>query len=263
VDIGTPTAFQGVATLGNTVLVADYVDEAIQRFSPDGTYLGQFVSVLDPTFIETDSAGNVYMTPVPGASVARRYDSSGTQTGIFSHGDLDQLLGIDADSTGNVYIASNVPMGPDEIFKFAPDGTFLNRVSVGFGGAFDMAIDEAGERLYLADQLDSENGVKVFDISGAAPSLIGSIATPDDSVIVGVHFAAESGNILVSDLGIFNGPRGYEISTGGVLLETYLPLDAAEAWDITTFVPIPEPASAALTVMAVIGIVVCGRFRRS
>src|SRR3972149_1911707 len=44
---GANAGFQGVTTLGSNVLVADYIGEKIQRFSPDGTYLGPFASVVD------------------------------------------------------------------------------------------------------------------------------------------------------------------------------------------------------------------------
>lgn len=58
-----PDAFLGVAILNGEVLVADRVGNAIERFSPVGTYLGSFGSLPgSPLFLESDSSGNVYTT---------------------------------------------------------------------------------------------------------------------------------------------------------------------------------------------------------
>jgi hypothetical protein len=187
-----------------------------------------------------------------GPAVATRFDSAGSVGQTYSHATLNELRGIDADAAGNVYIADSSGLSGNELFKFSSDGTFLNSISIDPIQPFDLAIDETSNLLYLADQGSSTNGVKVFDISGAMPSLAGSVTTPANSKVVGVHFAAESGNILAVDSGLSIGsdPRGLEYSPGGTLLREYLPSDAIVAWDITT---IPEPSSCVLVMLGMLG----------
>jgi sugar lactone lactonase YvrE len=230
--------FSAVTVLNDEVLVVD--SEAIQRFSPDGTYLGVFVSPpseSQPLYLESDSNGYVYamlVYPDPDEPFTSgvRYNSSGGVSMFFGGGD-----GIDADAAGNVYIA-----GLGSLKKYAPNGSLLNSISLGSINPSDLSIDEAGQRLYLADERTGSGGIRIFDISAAVPSLIGSIATPSNATLYGIHFASESGNILATDLGVFgsNDPRGLEYSSSGELLREYRPAGIQAALDIATFVP-PEP----------------------
>ena len=112
--------------------------------------------------------------------------------------------------------------GSGRLDKFAANGALLNSTMLGSIDPVDVSIDEAGNRLYMAA---GTGGLKIFDISGVMPSLIGGVMTPANSEILGVHFADESGNILATDLGFFgsNDPRGLEFSPGGELLREYRP----------------------------------------
>lgn len=260
VTTGSSAHFQGVTILNNQVLVADHGLNAIQRFSPNGTLLGAFAAITDPTYLESDSSGNVYTNPggVAGAAVTTRFNSSGVATETFSHVSMTRHAGVDADDDGNVYIADRA-IGGSSLFKFASDGTFLNSISLGSIVPSDLSIDESSDLLYLADENDLGHGVKIFDISGAMPTSAGSMATPADAVIEGVHFAAESGNVLATDFGVFSfDPRGLEYSPAGVLLDEYRPTDPRLAFDITTYVP--EPSS---LVLIALGLLVLGHSARS
>jgi hypothetical protein len=262
-DTGSNGAFLGVTVLNDEVLVADFGAEEIQRFEPDGSYIGPFATSILSTFLESDSNQNVYTTPsslgpIFGVNYATRFNSAGAVTGTFSHPNFSHLEGIDADAAGNVYIVEGeVFPTPDRLYKFAPDGTFLNSIPLGFTSAADLAIDEVGNRLFVADQFGAGLGIKVFDISGAIPILTGSVVTPVSANIFGVDYAAESGNILATDFGAGSGdPRGLEISPLGVLLAEYRPTSVDSAWDITTFSTIPEPGSMVLMLLGVVGLVV-------
>lgn len=251
--VGSFPAFIGVTILNRQVLVADFSANAIQKFSPDGVYLGQF-AVLNksPTFLESDRSGNVYTTHWVLGSGAVRYNSSGVVTGTFGSG--FQLAGIDADAAGNVYAVNGGSTDSNTLYKFAPDGTLLNSIVVA-ARARDLAIDEVGNRLFIADNTGGTAAIKIFDISGATPSLLGSMVTPADSNFTGVHFAAESGNILVTHFRMPNNndPRGLEFSPSGTLLREYRPANVDIIWDITTFV-VPEPASLVLLLVALMGL---------
>src|SRR5207302_1363214 len=143
-------------------------------------------------------------------------------------------------AAGNVYVIQS--FSADSLYKFAPNGTFLGSVSLGTSDATDISINEAGNLLYVAAGTSSP-GIKIYDIAGALPTLVGSIATPAGASILGIHFASESGNVLATDWGnLSNDPRGLEYSPAGTLLREYRPASAVRAWDITSF-PVAEPTS--------------------
>jgi hypothetical protein len=235
-------AFIGMTLHNGSLLVGDFVSNKIQKFAPNGAYLGVFATSTNaPVFVEADSSGNVYTTPDSvGPLVGTRLNSLGVATQTYS-GIAGYLVGIDADASGNVYIAQVNGITRD-LLKFAPNGAFINSTSLGSMSPWDLSIDEAGNRLFLADQSSAGAGIRIFNIAGVAPALTGSIATPATARIVGVHYASESGNILATDYAsVSNDPRGLEYSPGGALLAEYRPSNAFQAWDITTYVP--EPTS--------------------
>jgi hypothetical protein len=247
VDSGEADAFLGTTVLNGEVLVADFVDESIRRFSPGGSYLGTFgLPAGAPSFLESDSSGNVYTTLfsfLPGdPQIALRLNSSGVVTGTFA-----ATKGIDADAAGNVYAVSG-----SSLVKYAPNGTVINSIGVS-NQSWDLAIDEAGSRLFLANQ---SNLVRIYDISTAMPTFLGNLTTPIGSNIVGVHFAAESGNVLATELGVLSlDPRTLEYSPAGVLLGQYRPTNAIQAWDAVTLgAPIPEPASVTFLLAGAFGL---------
>jgi hypothetical protein len=254
VAAGSPvaSAFHGVTVLNGQLLIADFSSDEIRRYAPDGTQLAPFAAITTPTFLESDRSGNVYTNPSAlGPPVATRFNSSGVATQLFTHASMTEQAGLDADAAGNVYIADRSG-GTSSIFKFAPNGAFIGSTSMGSVRPRDLAIDEASNRLYIADE-SSALGIRIFDISGPAPLLVGGIGTPAGAQINGVHFAAESGNILATDWGFVSGDaRGLEYSPLGILLREYRPTDAEVAMDITTM--IPEPSSVALLFTALLGL---------
>jgi formylglycine-generating enzyme required for sulfatase activity len=244
--------FDGVTILNGEVLVADPVSGQIQRFDPDGSDLGLFASPGEGArFLESDSHDNVYASGTGGppetpTGHAVRFNSAGAVTGTFFVPGAYLLNGIDADASGNVYVVNQTFFDPVFLYKFASDGTFLNSIPVGYG---DISIDEVNQRLYLAEGFR----IGIYDISGTVPVLAGTIATPVNSSIYRVHYAAESGNVLATDLGDFSGdPRGLEYSPLGTLVAEYRPINAYSARDIVTMVP--EPGSMGLVSLAFVGI---------
>jgi hypothetical protein len=239
VTTSTSAGYQGVTVVNGVVFVADYDAGAIQRFSSSGTVVSPFAVYDKPTYIESDSSGNVYMTNFnSGPTIATRFNSAGAITQTFAGtGDFE---GIDADAAGNVY---TVGFG-GTLAKYSPAGTLLASVSAPFASS-DLAIDESGNRLFLASKLNVGAGIRTYDISGAAPVFAGSIATPTGRIIVGVHFAAESGNVFATDTLGF----GYEYSPGGSLVRQYHPAGATLASDIATL-PVPEPSAAIMLLIA-------------
>lgn len=252
VNAGASSAFQGVAPLGGNLLVADYVNEAIQRFSSTGAYLGQFAAFTNPTFLESDSAGNVYTSQsVLGPSdVVTRFNSLGVVTQTYGSGNSGSVRGVDADAAGNVYVAHHLGISSGTLSKYAANGTFLNSVALDFS-PFDLSIDEVGQRLYVADGTIGGPGIRILDISGAIPSSIGSIATPAGERGVGIHYSPSSSSVLVS-METALGGHGLEYSLAGSLLDEYSVANTIIMFDITTL-PIPEPSTIALLMVGVVG----------
>jgi hypothetical protein len=257
VNAGASSAFQGVAPLGGNLLVADYINEAIQRFSPTGAYLGQFAAFTNPTFLESDNAGNVYTShsALGPSDAVTRFNSLGVVTQTYGSGNSGSVRGIDADAAGNVYVAQSFG-GSGSLSKYAANGTFLNSVALNFS-PFDLSIDEIGQQLYLADGAIGGPGIRILDISGAMPSSIGSIATPAAERGVGIHYSPSSNTVLLTTETALGG-HGLEYSLAGALLDEYAVADTIFMLDITTM-PIPEPSSLALLMVGVVGVGLLGR----
>jgi hypothetical protein len=121
--------FHGLTILNGNVLVADYGGDAIRRYTPNGVPAGIFALTTSPTFLESDSGGNIYTNPGPlGLPVATRFNSAGVVTQVFSDPGLHQLAGMDADAAGNVYVA-DIFGSTRSLFKFTPTGVFLTSLT--------------------------------------------------------------------------------------------------------------------------------------
>lgn len=256
---GADSAFHGAVILNDIVLVADYRSESIRRFSLSGGLLSDFANITDPVFLEVDRTKNVYVTHNSlGPAVATRFDSTGNVTGTYIAPRVGYFNGIDSDALGNVYVVFQVSGSQNhEIQKFASDGTFLGSLPID-GNAFDMAIDEANGRLFLADS-DAGAGVHVYDISGNLPVFDRSIAVSANTEAYGLHYSSELGTLFVSDFGELSGdPRGFQIDLDGNVLATYRPQGAELVFDITHRVP--EPASLLLVIGGLLALAAC-KFR--
>ena len=227
-----------IATNGTDVFIGDFSSDEIRRYAPDGTFLGIFADSSthagNLNNIEFDSAGNLYATQSGSFSQPRtnlRYNSSGTLSETFSHPSLVFPDAIDADAAGNVWIANGAAVGiGDELFKFSADGTFLANYDLDgiVSNPSDMAIDESGQRLFIADEFGgSSAGVKLFDISGSSPTFVRSLATPGLSGVLGLSYDDATGNLLVAD---DSGAK--EITTSGTVVHTYSTPDLERPADI-------------------------------
>ena len=260
----TANAFHGVAALGDNVLVADFGDaDVIRQFTTDGVELAPFAATL-AVFVESDSSSNVYSTTgglEPGNKTLTRYDSAGAVTLSVTSTSASGLLGIDADSAGNIYVVADSGLGstPNWIEKYDSAGNLLNSTPV-LGTPYDISIDEVGQQLFVAGQ-NSE--IQIFDIGGPAPVLSGTINTPSDWITGGVGFSSDNGTLMVAENGIFTGvAAGYELALDGTVLNSYLPSSAELAFDILVTKSVPEPSTLVLAGLGLLS-VVGYRVRRS
>jgi hypothetical protein len=226
------------------------------------TALNGSLIVTNTNYIETDSKGNMYLGPPrelrPEAAVRITSDFYVSQTFNVPYG--SGFTGIDADAVGNVYLLRSGYLS-NFLYKFSPDGIFLNSTLLPYVDiGTDIAIDEVGKRLFVADEFGGDQGIKIFDISGATPTYMSSITTPDNSNFFGIDYAEESGDILVADLGYYShDPRGLEYSPNGTLLWEYRAFNEGTVFDIVSM-RVPEPSTAALVA---IGCIVALVVRRS
>lgn len=260
--------YSGLALLDGELLVADFGNDEIRKLTTSGDPAGVFASILNPVHLETDSSGSVYTTSGhlsspsccgPPNTVATRFDSTGAVTGQFMDNDLMHLAGIDADASGNVYIAH---LG-GELFKFAPSGTLIGVATFPGLEMSDVAIDETGNRLFAGSVL-ADVGIHVFDISGTLPTLMQTIPAPasppfySSTEIVGVHYDSSSQHLFATD-GL--NTRAHEFDENFNLIASFLTENNGDVLRDIVTLPVPTPSSLSLLSIAVVG-AACLRYRR-
>jgi hypothetical protein len=256
-----------LATDGTSLFVEEF-GGAINRYSLDGVFLGEFADVHQeagdhrtPPNLETDLAGNVYSAFRGFASEPRksfRMDNDGNVTGAFQHDDLIFPNGIDATSNGDVYILNSAFVGVGErLFRFSADGQYIADYPLaGMENSSDMAINEATNELYIADEFGY--AVNVYDLSSGAPALVDQLSTPRSPTDVFVE--PTSGRIfgtffevLSNGQEFYESNAGFEISRAGDLITTYLdgPPTGRHAIRSIVAIPIPELHSVSLAIIGV------------
>ena len=160
--------------LDGTVWVADQYNHRIQRFSLSGSFIGSFGSFGDnpgqfnyPQALAVGPDGNIYVTENnksriqvfnPGGGLVRIIQSpTAGQPGSFSN-----VLGIDWDQAGNLYLAE----GTNQILVFSYGGAFQFKFGSNgsgpgqFNGAVSVAVARDGSKIYVADSNNSR--VQIF-----------------------------------------------------------------------------------------------------
>jgi sugar lactone lactonase YvrE len=183
-EIGQLDGQNDVISSGDSIYVADYYNERIQKFTPDGEFVkmwGGTYGEADGEFkkphgVAVDSEGNVYVSERSGLRIQKfdsegnfitKWGSPGTGDGQFTHlhdiavgpgGSGDQTTSItnnETTATNNEYVyvtdAENF-----NVQKFTTDGEFVTKWgSEGtgngqFGGLESVDIDSEGN-VYVAD----------------------------------------------------------------------------------------------------------------
>jgi sugar lactone lactonase YvrE len=108
------------------VFVADIYNNRVQRFTPDGKFLGEFPVPEFPGGIAVDRDGLVYVAPMmshkicvysPDGKLVRDWGKKGT-----GDGDVDQPGGIAIAPDRTVYVADQVNR---RMQRFTPEGQFI------------------------------------------------------------------------------------------------------------------------------------------
>jgi sugar lactone lactonase YvrE len=110
------------------ILVTEFRNNRVQRFSADGRPLGSFDVEPMPGGIAVDRAGNVYVAPLmshkicvysPSGRPLREWGKQGKGDGEF-----DQPGGLAVAADGTVYVADQVNR---RVQRFTPEGKFLRK----------------------------------------------------------------------------------------------------------------------------------------
>lgn len=145
------------------VYVTDNGNNRVQRFSPSGSWMGEWGGLgaepgrlSNPWGIAVDSAGFVYVCDF-GNNRIQKFTSTGgfvTQWGAAgtADGSFNGPAGIHVGQDGNIYVSD---YGNDRIQAFTPSGGFLFKfgASESLNGPWGLASDGSG--IYVVDHLNS------------------------------------------------------------------------------------------------------------
>ena len=183
---------------GNSVLVADQIDDVVQEYDLDGNYLGVFAP------------------------------AGGLNTAI-----LDNITGIDLRPNGNLLVAVQSGANGDSVAEFDTSGNYLgNFVAIGAGGLdgpFDVYPRSAD---WLVPSINTDN-VLSFDLTGAPLGVFAGSVSFGEQVsgaitgnVLVANFSTPSTGVmeftptgtLVSVYNAVTGNRGvYELPNGNIL----------------------------------------------
>jgi streptogramin lyase len=194
------------------VYVADQVNQRIQKFTSDGTFIKSWGISVNPTGIAVDSHDNVYVTVQFSHFIAKftadgtfikSWGSQGTDNGQFEY-----PRGIAIDSSDNVYVTDLIPNTLTyRVQKFTSDGVFITSWgSLGGGGStplqfngYGIAIDNSNN-VYVADTFS--NRIQKFTSDGIFITEFGSPGSGDGQLDTPHDLALDSsGNVYVADTG--------------------------------------------------------------
>jgi PKD repeat protein len=184
-------------TSGNIYVVE--LDNRVQKFSGNGTYITQFnIPARD---IAIDSSGNIYATV---NDSIKKFDSTGTLLNTWgSTGTGNRYFnfptGIALDSSRNIYVSD---MENNRIQKLNSSGNYVTSwgtLGSGNGSLKSPAgIAVIGNDVYVADM--GNYRIQKFDLSGNYLSSLGSKGTGNTQFNSSIAVANDSsGNIYVAD----------------------------------------------------------------
>jgi len=240
------------------LLLADQSSNVIRRIGPSGivstvagtgqpgtTAAPDGVQAINanlnqPSLVAADSAGNIYFSG-PSFSTVRKVSPSGvlgTAAGNGTFGNLgdggpadqaqlEKIVGIAVDSTGNLYISTNNKgVGPAPLRKVTSDGIIHTVAQVSSPGS--ICVDIAGNIYVVSYQstnpttlaLTNPSIVKITPAGAVSPYAGLGPANPGDGgaalnatiVDVGQMVLDVAGNMYISDLG-----RIRQIDTNGII----------------------------------------------
>jgi hypothetical protein len=145
------------------VLISNFNTGTITRYnSSTGDYINNFATGIGgPTRMKIGKDSLLYVLQWLGNGTVRRYQLDGTFVGEFTSVSVSQSIGIDWDSSGNMYVSS---YDGKYVRKFDQDGNDLGLfATTNLSGPTNIWIDDNDELLVI-DYLGA--AVKRFDADG-------------------------------------------------------------------------------------------------
>jgi len=195
-----------------TVLVSNLNSNRIDRYNAEtGAYIDIFASNLSgPTRMKIGADNLLYVLPWSGDGKVRRYQLDGTFAGDFTSIGVSQAIGLDWDSSGNLYVSS---FDGASVHKFAPGGASLGTfISSDLVGPTNIWFDGQGD-LLVSDW--SGGSIKRFGSSGSYKGVWISGLSQSEGVAY-----LPNGDLLIGN----GGTHAVKMYTpDGVFLENFVP----------------------------------------
>lgn len=147
----------------NTVLISNLNTLRISRFNATtGSFINEFATnIAGPTRMEIGPDSLLYVLQAGGNAKVKRYQLDGTFVDDFTAVGVSNSIGIDWDSTGNLYISS---YDGKYVRKFSPTGADLGIfINSNLAGPTNIWFGDNGD-LFVMDF--NGNAVKRFDSDG-------------------------------------------------------------------------------------------------
>ncbi|MGB3078725.1 MAG: T9SS type A sorting domain-containing protein [Saprospiraceae bacterium] len=175
----------------NIVLISNLNSGQILRFNAtSGAYVNIFANAIGgPTRMEIGPDSLLYVLQWSGNGKVRRYHLDGTFVDEFTSVGVTTSIGLDWDTSGNLYVSS---YNGKFVQKFSPSGTDLGKfISTNLAGPTNIWFDHNGD-LLVNDY--NAGAVKRFDSNGVfksvfisdVPQCEGVDFLPDGSTIIGI-----------------------------------------------------------------------------
>ena len=213
---GTPTGSVGIGRMAvdsatGDVYVADVVNEAVEKFSPEGRY-ESMIEVPEPTAVAVDNSagptsGDVY---IAGAATVYRFDPSTSSLTTFATeaagAPLGATRGVAVDdsagpSAGDLYVSD---ISNKVLDKFNAKGEFISQLTgtspaASFTGENPrtVAVDPANGDVYVGEK--SEEVVDQFAASGGFLGRLAGSQTAAGSMAPSAVAISKSGEVYVAD----------------------------------------------------------------
>lgn len=187
---------------GAVALVSGLNNNAIFRFDgTTGALIDTFATnISGPTRMKIGPDGYLYALEWSGDAHVFRYDLTGNFIDTFTNIGGNGSIGLDWDTTGNLYVSSYYG---NKVDRYDPSGNYMDTpISSGLSGPTTIWFDAAGD-LFICNW--NGNLMKRFDASFTEqPSNFGTISKPEG------YTSLPNGDILLGSGGTSSSIRRYD-----------------------------------------------------